>query len=124
MHGLALAQSIGVAIEMCVVVAEGPGWVELIDRETAGLAGEQLGHRTVLSRDHRCPPRRHDVDRFVGLAGAARFRERIPQLRPFHAFYRHLKRPTPQRGDGRRVRDGASGADRWRVAALSGTLDG
>src|SRR3954469_15251563 len=86
MHSLALPQSVGVAIEVGIVEAEGAGGVELIDGEPPVPAGEQLGHAAILSRHHRRTAGCDDVDGLMRVTGAARLRERITQLRWLHAL--------------------------------------
>jgi hypothetical protein len=55
-----------------VVIGVLAAGVELVNRDAAGLAEEQLGDLAVFDREHRCAARAHDVDRFMRRAGRAR----------------------------------------------------
>ena len=76
---LAFGQTVGIAIEVGVVVAEPLGRVELVDGDAAGLAVEQAGDVAGLDRLDRGVVRGEDVDRFV-RASAAGVRELARQL--------------------------------------------
>src|SRR5262245_54845912 len=70
-HVLSLSQSVGVPIEVRVVVGERLGWVELVDRETACLAREELLDSPGFDGVNRCMSRRHDVERFMSACAAS-----------------------------------------------------
>ena len=61
----AFLQSVGVAIQMRVVVAEPSAAVVLIHGDAAAVTDEQLADDAGLHRTDRRPARREDVDRFV-----------------------------------------------------------
>ena len=63
--GAAFGDALGVAVEVGVVVGELLGRIELVHRQPARFALEQLDHLAVGRRAHRRAGRRHDVERFV-----------------------------------------------------------
>src|SRR5215468_9440020 len=82
---LSLAKSIGITVEMSVVVAVLRGAVELVDRQTTLDAREELGDRSVHRGENGSPARGQDVDRFVPPL-AARLGKRIAQVRSLRSF--------------------------------------
>ena len=67
---LSFNQAVGVAIEMRVVVDHLFGRIRFVDRDSAGLAGEELANFAVDRRQHRRAAGRHDVERPVHVTGA------------------------------------------------------
>jgi len=77
-------QSVRIALEMRVVVDPFLSTIELIDRQTAGRAGEELPDSAVDSREHRRAARRHDVERVVRTASAPVIGEVLPKFAQMH----------------------------------------
>src|SRR5690606_31349516 len=65
LHRIALLRPRRVAVQVGVVVGVAAGGVELVDRQPAGLAVEQLLDVAVGDREDRRAARRHDVEGFV-----------------------------------------------------------
>src|SRR5438477_9835715 len=78
LHLRAFDQTRRVVVEMRVVVGEMIGGIELVDRDAAERAVEELGDAAIVGRDHRRALRRHDVERLVG-SHAAFLVERVAQ---------------------------------------------
>src|ERR1017187_3588635 len=70
-----------IAVEVRVVVAVSARAVELVDREAALHAREELRHRSVHGREDRGAPRGQDVDGFVAARSSAGFLEVVLELR-------------------------------------------
>ena len=79
LDGLPLAQSVGVPIEVRVVVRVRRRRIEVVDRDAAGDAHEELGDGAVVDRHDRRPCRRGQVDAFV-RSQAARVVEGVVEI--------------------------------------------
>jgi hypothetical protein len=64
-HRLPFLKATLVSIEVRVVVGERLSRIELVNREPARLAREQLLNATVFDGEYFCAARRKDVERFV-----------------------------------------------------------
>jgi hypothetical protein len=101
----AFAQPVGVAVEMGVVVGEARLGIELVDRQAAGNAGEELDELAVVGGEDPRAARRRDVDGLVAMPGPAVV-ERVAQVRRGDALDRDGQ-PAQGRGLGRRCAVGA-----------------
>jgi formamidopyrimidine-DNA glycosylase len=79
-HCIALAQAVGIRIQMCVVVDALLSGVELIDRQSSRAAVVKLTDRAVDCGDHRRPARREDVDGSMQPPPAPTLDERVAQV--------------------------------------------
>src|SRR5439155_26927857 len=103
LYRLALVQSVGISLEMRVVIAETAVRIELIDRVAARLAREQLGNGSIVHGLDRCVAWREDVHRLVNATVAMLVERAFPRI-DIGAFDRHLQTP---------MWDVAAGSDRF-----------
>jgi hypothetical protein len=96
---LAFGEAIGIAVEVRVVVDPGRCRVEFVDRQAAAFAGEEFRHAAIAGGEHRRAARRHDVDRIVHAAFAARIGVGIDELSGAHA--RNRQQQTGRTDDRR-----------------------
>ena len=89
------ARARGVPVEVRVVVAEGLGGIELVHRQAASRAVEELDHSAVVHGEHTSPARRQDVERLVRV-GAAAIGEVVSQVGGLHARDGQSQVPGPQ----------------------------
>lgn len=86
---VALGQSIGVPIEMSIVIDEPAVGAQLIDRCTAALAMEKFNDTTVCGRQHRRSLRRRNIDGVVDSAFRPGFGKSVAQLIGAHTCNRN-----------------------------------
>ena len=86
---LALAEAVGVVIQVGVVIGELVVDIELVDGESPALAVEQFFHPAGGYRQHRCAQRRRNIDGLMAAALTPGVGKLIVQSVHCHAHHRH-----------------------------------
>src|SRR5260221_12801192 len=81
---------------MRVVVAEYAGAVELVDCDAPGFAEEQLLDNAILHRNHRGPPRSHNIGCLMRLPSGSCLRESVSDIAGVQALNRQSQLPPGQ----------------------------
>ena len=83
---------------MCVIVRNTLRRIKLINRQPAGLTGEEFGDDSCINRDNRCPSRREDIRSFMpALSAISGLSERVLNIRGFKADDRKPQSATGER---------------------------
>jgi hypothetical protein len=86
-HKAAFVQTVGIAIQMTVVVNELLVTTHLVDCRTTGLALKQFENLAAGNRQHRRPFGRRDIDSIVYASITTRCRKCVDQLIRAHSRY-------------------------------------
>ena len=77
---------------MRVVVAEYAGAVELVNCDAPGFAEEELLDDAILHRNHRCPPRSHNIGSLMQLPLGSPLRESVLDIASVQTANRRSQR--------------------------------
>jgi len=73
---------------MGVIVAEHAWAVELVNCDAPGFAEEELLDDAILHRNHRCPPRSHNIGSLMRLPSGPPLREGVSDIASVQALNR------------------------------------